>query len=146
MAVAFVGSIAIAACGGDDDSSSSAADTTAAANPGTTAACAGDGHDASRHRPTGQTIKVGVVNQDSGPVPFPDFRAGAEVAIQNINDTGGINGATLEVVSCSTSLSPESSINCANQMIEADVVLAYTGADFTAEAALPVYTEAGLPW
>ena len=50
------------------------------------------------------------------------------------------------VVSCSTSLSPESSINCANKMIEANVVVAYTGADFTAEAALPVYTEAGLPW
>ena len=79
-------------------------------------------------------------------MPFPDFLAGAQVAIQNINDTGGINGAKLEVVSCSTSLSPESSINCANKMIEANVVVAYTGADFTAEAALPVYTEAGLPW
>ena len=85
------------------------------------------------------------MNQDSGPVPFPDFRAGAEVAIKNINDNGGINGAKLEVVSCSTSLSPESSINCANKMIEAGVVLAYTGADFTAEAAMPVYKEAKIP-
>ena len=79
-------------------------------------------------------------------MPFPDFRAGAEVAIKNINANGGINGAKLEIVSCSTSLSPESSINCANKMIEAGVVAAYTGADFTAEAALPKYVEAGLPY
>ena len=161
-AVALVGSIAIAACG-SSSSSKPAATTTAAANPGTTAgtpttaatpttvatlATAATPATASTTAGTdrtGQTIKVGVVNQDSGPVPFPDFRAGAEVAIKNINDSGGINGAKLETVSCSTSLSPESSINCANQMIEAGVVLAYTGADFTAEAGLPAYTEAKIP-
>ncbi len=90
-------------------------------------------------------IKIGLVNQDSGPVPFPDFRAGAEVAIKNINATGGINGTKIEIVSCSTSLTPESSINCANKMIEAGVALAFTGADFTAEASIPVYVEAGIP-
>ncbi len=148
-AAALVGVIALAACG--DDSGSTAATTaassgTTAASAGTTAATAPTDTTAAGPDRTGQTIKVGVVNQDSGPVPFPDFLAGAQVAIQNINDTGGINGAKLEVVLCSTSLSPESSINCANKMIEANVVVAYTGADFTAEAALPVYTEAGLPW
>ena len=43
VAVAFVASIAIAACGGDDDDSSSPADTTAAASPGTTCGCADNG-------------------------------------------------------------------------------------------------------
>ncbi len=167
-AVALVSSLALAACGSSAGSTDApttaappvtqaaapateaAAPATEAAAPATEAAAPATEAATPETEPAapsneGKTIKVGLVNQDSGPVPFPDFRAGAEVAIQNINDNGGINGATLEVVSCATSLSPESSINCATKMIEEGVVLAYTGADFTAEAALPVYTEAGIP-
>jgi branched-chain amino acid transport system substrate-binding protein len=160
----MAGSFAVAACGSSTKATpttatapattaapatSAAAATTAA--PATTAAAATTAVPATTAAPAagasraGQTIKVGLVNQDGGPVPFPDFRAGAEIAIKNINATGGINGAKLEVVSCATSLSPESSINCANKMIEAKVAFAYLGADFTAEASRPVYGEAGLP-
>jgi branched-chain amino acid transport system substrate-binding protein len=159
--VATAGALALAACGSSSGSTDApttaaapateaAAPVTEAAAPATDAAAPAIEAEVPATEPAapsneGKTIKVGLVNQDSGPVPFPDFRAGAEVAIKNINDNGGINGAMLEVVSCATSLSPESSINCATQMVEEGVVLAYTGADFTAEASLPVYTEAGLP-
>ncbi len=158
VAVVLAGSLAVAGCASSSSTSDATtvapAATTAAAAvttaaPATTAAAATTAAPATTVAAgasrAGQTIKVGLVNQDQGPVPFPDFRAGAEVAINNINATGGINGAKLEVVSCSTALSPESSINCANKMIEAKVAFAYVGADFTAEASRPVYGEAGLP-
>jgi branched-chain amino acid transport system substrate-binding protein len=155
--VVLVSSLAVAACGSSSGKAAAPA-TTAGATPTTTAAAVtttaaaatttkAPEPAATTAAPTkaGKPIKVGLVNQDSGPVPFPDFRAGAEVAIKNINATGGINGSQLEVVSCSTSLTPESTINCANKMIEAGVVVAYVGADFIADAAMPKYAEAGIP-
>jgi branched-chain amino acid transport system substrate-binding protein len=166
-AVVLASSLAVAGCASSSSTTAATtaapASTAAAAAPTTAAAAVTTAAPATTAAPTtaaaavttakaatgadrtGQTIKVGLVNQDGGPIPFPDFRAGAEVAIKNINATGGINGAKLEVVSCATSLSPESSINCANKMIEAKVAFAYLGADFTAEASQPVYGEAGLP-
>ena len=87
----------------------------------------------------GQTIKVGVVNNDS---LLPAFRIGAEVAIAAINAGGGINGAQIEVVSCVADASPEGSINCANQMIEENVAIAYTALDLGSDAAIPIYDEA----
>ena len=89
---------------------------------------------------------MGLVNMDAGPFAFPEFRIGAEVAIDQINATGGINGTTIEVVSCSTDLTPEASVDCANQLVEADVAVAFTAIDLASDAALPVYQEAGIPY
>ena len=111
------------ACGGDDGGSSA----TESAAPSTDAPATTDGSDTSTPAENvgnrdGQTIKVGVVNNDS---LLPAFRIGAEVAIDAINANGGINGAQIEVVSCAADASPEGSINCANQMIEENVDAAY---------------------
>ncbi len=114
---------------------SAAADTTA---PTETTAAAIDR--------TGETIKIGYVNNEGGAIALPEFRIGGEVAIDQINANGGINGATIEVVSCLADASPEGSINCANQLIEAGVVMAYTGIDVASDAALPLYQEAGIPY
>ena len=86
---------------------------------------------------TGKTIRMGLVNMDAGPFAFPEFRIGAEVAIDQINATGGIDGATIDVVSCSTDLTPEASVDCANQLVEADVAVAFTAIDLASDAALP---------
>ncbi len=136
------------ACGSDDDTTGTHAATNAPSTGDTTAAStpAPDGTSASGPDRTGQTIKVGLVNMDAGPYAFPEFRVGAQLAIDQINASGGINGAKLDVVSCSTDLTPESSIDCANQLVEANVALAYTAIDLASDAALPVYQEAGIPY
>jgi branched-chain amino acid transport system substrate-binding protein len=95
---------------------------------------------------TGETIKIGVVAQDAGFLPFPQMTAATEVAIDKINNEGGIHGATLEAVYCSVELSPASTINCANQMVEEGVVFVYITLDFVADAGLPIYQEAGIPF
>ena len=126
-----VGSILISltACSSD---SKSASDTTAAGAGG------GDR--------TGQTIKVGYVNNEGGVFSLPEFRIGGEVAIAAINKAGGVNGAQIEVVSCLADASPEGSINCANKLIEAGVVLAYTGIDVASDAAVSLYAKAKIPY
>jgi len=136
VALALLG----AACGSDDAATASSSDdgapvtdeTALGRTDSTTAA--------------GKTIRLGFVNMDAGPFAFPEFRIGGEVAVDQINATGGINGATIELVSCSTDLTPESSIDCANQLVEADVAVAFTAIDLASDAALPVYQEAGIPY
>ena len=132
---------------GSDSTAAAVAETTAAvaettAATDTTVSSSG-GVAADR---SGQTIKVGFVNMDGGPFAFPEFRIGGELAIKQINDGGGINGAKLEVVSCSTDLTPEKSIDCANQLVQANVAIAYTAIDLASDAALPIYQAAGIPY
>jgi branched-chain amino acid transport system substrate-binding protein len=122
--------------------------STAASTSGSTAATTAGTTDAASGGTarTGQTIKVGYVNNEGGAISLPEFRTGGQVAIDAINNSGGINGAKIEVVSCSADSSPESAINCANKLIEANVVLAYTGIDVASDAAVPLYAKAGIPY
>lgn len=136
------------ACGGDDGASTETEAPAESAAPSTDAPATTDGSDTSI--PTenagnrdGQTIKVGIVNNDA---LLPEIRTGAEVAIGAINADGGINGAQIEIVSCDADASPEGSINCANKLIEENVAIAYTGLDVASDAANPIYDEAGIPY
>jgi branched-chain amino acid transport system substrate-binding protein len=95
---------------------------------------------------TGEVIKIGYVNNEGAAFSLPEFRTGGEVAIQFINDNGGINGAMIETEVCLSDGTPESAINCANQLIESDVVLAYMGIEVASEAAINLWVEAGIPY
>ncbi len=95
---------------------------------------------------TGETIKIGYVNNEGGAFTLPAFRTGGEVAIEAINADGGINGAQIEVVLCLSDATPEGAINCANELIEADVVLAYMGIEVASEAAIRLWNDAGIPY
>ncbi|MFZ4719560.1 MAG: ABC transporter substrate-binding protein [Ilumatobacteraceae bacterium] len=150
---AMLAAVTMTAAACSSDSSSDAVDTTTAATepsadtttPAETTTPS-ETTGASTIDRTGETIKVGYVNNEGGAFSLPEFRIGGEVAIDEINKDGGINGATIEVVGCLADASPEGSINCANQLIEAGVVLAYTGIDVASDAALPLYQEAGIPY
>ena len=77
---------------------------------------------------------------------MPELRVGNEVAEAYINEQlGGIGGRPLEVVRCATDGSPEKSIDCANQLIEAGVVGVMEGTDLGADAILPVAEGRGHP-
>lgn len=137
----------VAACGGDDGASGPEPSSEAPAateSPAATEAPSGtEAPSASEIDRTGQTIKVGYVNNDALSAAF---RTGGQVAIDTINANGGINGAQIEVVECNADGSPEGSINCANTLIEADVSLAFTGLDVGSDAAIPLYSSAGIPY
>lgn len=126
-AVLLAGTIALAACG--DDTSSDSADPAASA----------------ADKATGEPILVGYINDDTGPIPQPDFSVGAKAAADYVNSHGGINDRPIELVTCSTSASPESTIACANEMIEKKVVAVTLGAVIAADALAKPLTEAKIP-
>jgi branched-chain amino acid transport system substrate-binding protein len=123
----------VAACGGSD-SSDSGASTQAPSQ--TTAA----------QQASGKPIAIGFLNQEKGAVAFPDFGSGARVARDYVNDElGGVGGRPLRFVECQTDGSPESSIDCANQLAEAHVAAVLEGIDLGSDAAVPVLRAAGIP-
>jgi branched-chain amino acid transport system substrate-binding protein len=151
--------VAAAGCGDDDSQENSnettrTGDTTVGTGPaGDTTGGTGPASETTRSSDTtgatgatDEVVKVGLVNLEGGTLSLPEFRYGAETAIGLINDQGGIDGKAIEVVQCLTDGSPEGSINCANTMVEEGVVLAYTGVDLASDAALPVLSEAGIPY
>ena len=145
VALAFVA----ASCGDDSDGDSSSDTTGGAATTAAGAATTGGGA-ATTGGPavdlTGQTIKIGVANNEGPALSLPEFRHGVEVAVDYVNANGGINGAEIEIVECINDGSPEGSVNCANQFVDEGAVAYFAAIDVGADAALPILTSAGIPY
>lgn len=93
----------------------------------------------------GDPISIGMINLEGSPGgSFPEVRAGAEAAIQLINDSmGGIDGRPLELTTCAHEIDPSAAQDCANQMVEADVSAIFVGVDFFTPGLYPIW--AGIP-
>ena len=156
LAAAFALVLLAAACGSDDDDDAGDSDNSDVATAATSgsgsddsassSSSGGSGDDEEPTDRTGETIKIGYVNNEGGAFTLPNFRVGGEVAIAEINAQGGINGAQIETVLCLSDATPEGAINCANELIEADVVLAYMGIEVASEAAIGIWNDAGIPY
>jgi branched-chain amino acid transport system substrate-binding protein len=91
-------------------------------------------------------VLVGFLDEERGANPFPANGAAAHAARDYINSTlNGINGRDLKFDECLTDGSPEASIYCANQFVEAHVVAVLEGVDLGSDAALPILTAAHIP-
>jgi branched-chain amino acid transport system substrate-binding protein len=124
----------VAACGGDDSSSSNASKSAATATPDSSAALG------SEDKASGSPITVGLLNLESGPVTFPEYRQAAEAAVKYINDyKGGIGGHPVELASCATDGQPATSARCAGQIADKKPVFILGGADTGAPGAFPVW-------
>ncbi len=94
---------------------------------------------------TGEPIKIGYVNTDTGATAIPELTEGAELATERINQHGGgIGGRPIELVVCGTDGTPESSASCANEMISEGVVAVVEGADLGSDAKIPILQDAGI--
>jgi branched-chain amino acid transport system substrate-binding protein len=78
---------------------------------------------------------------------FPETRTAAVAAVDYANTAlGGLGGRPLELKPCATNGSPESSQDCANRLVALRPVAVVGGIDFGAEAAMPIYEHAGIPY
>lgn len=128
LAVACTTSDGDADGGSDDSASTSAVPTTEA---GTEA--------------TGEPVKLGWVNTDTGATAIPLLSEGAQVAVDRLNaHGGGIGGRPIELVACSTDGTPESSAACANELVAEGVVAVIEGGDLGSDAKIPILTDAGI--
>jgi branched-chain amino acid transport system substrate-binding protein len=132
---ALTAAVAALAAGCGSSSSSNSAGAGASPAPGQPAARAS----------TGAPIKIGYVNDESGPVGVPYVTYGTQAGVSYVNAHGGVNGHPIELVPCAGDGSPEKSIGCANQFVQAKVPLVLEGVDDGADAMLPILKSAGIP-
>jgi branched-chain amino acid transport system substrate-binding protein len=127
-----------AGCG--DDSSDSADDSA-------TTAEAADQSGTTAPQPTGEPIVLAMANMEGSPGgSFPDSRLGAEAAVSYVNEElGGVHGRPLQLETCITRGSPETSASCANELVAKNPAAFVGGADFFAFASLPIYGDSGIP-
>jgi branched-chain amino acid transport system substrate-binding protein len=137
-------------CGSDDSTSSdSAAAKTTAADASSSTQAAAPGADAlgTPKKADGTPITLGLLNLESGPVTFPEYRQAAELAVKYINDyKGGIGGHPVELASCATDGQPATSGRCANQIADKKPTAILGGADTGAPGAFPVYKRKDLAY
>lgn len=135
----LVAGTVLLALGGVACSSSDGADTSSGSTVATSSA-GGSGAPAD-----GEPIVIGLANLEGGVVSLPEFRYGAEAAAGYVNDElGGVDGRPIELFRCDVDVSPESSIDCANQFVEKGVTAVLMGVDSGIDASLPILESAGI--
>ncbi len=97
--------------------------------------------------PDAEPIRLGMLNiENVDGFSFPELRGAAEAAATFVNtELGGVDGHPIEIVPCFTSLSPEQSQTCAQQMVQEGVVANVGGMDIMSQGAVPVLEQNGLP-
>lgn len=115
------------------------------------AGCTGGGSDepdAQEEAPARPPVTIGFVNMEGAPAgSFPEATAGAQAAVDHVNeDLGGVDGRPLQLETCATNGTPESSQACAQRLVAAEPSAVVGGVDLGAESSVPVITAAGIPY
>ena len=142
LAVLSVFALAAAACGGDDDESSSGSGSEDTSDGSANESLLGPEDVAS-----GEPIKVGMVS-DGATQAFDntdELRAAQAAAEYYNNHKGGIDGRPIEVVTCETGADPAGATDCANQLVEAEVVAVALSQSAVADSVWEPLHAAGIP-
>jgi branched-chain amino acid transport system substrate-binding protein len=96
------------------------------------------------------TVKIGAPFNVTGALSSLDAPAlnGAKLKLKEINDAGGVNGKTLELVVYDTKTDPTVVASTASQLINQDLVpvaMGFTDSD-SVLAAGPIFQQAGIPF
>ena len=99
---AVVTALSLAACGSTGSGTPSVDASSGSATAGPT--------------PTGEPLKIGLINQENETVAFPEGSAAAAATVAYLNaEKGGIGGRPAELVLCTAGDSAESAVACANK-------------------------------
>lgn len=90
----------------------------------------------------GAPISIGYINDTSGPLAVPYVTYGTQAGVNYVNSHGGVDGRPIKLVNCAADGSPETSVGCANQFVQAKVPLVLEGVDDGADAMLPILKSA----
>jgi branched-chain amino acid transport system substrate-binding protein len=96
---------------------------------------------------TGGVIKVGGLFDETGPVDATVHRDVIRAWFSKVNESGGINGKTLQLIDCDTKFNVTDAVNCANKLINDDKVFAVVGsvAPNGEDATVKRFVDAGIP-
>ncbi len=94
-------------------------------------------------------IKIGLFSPLTGPLAVPGTSAlrGAQIAVDRINEAGGINGRQLELVNYDDSAKPDQAVSVAQKLVQQDKVIAAISGSISAttRAAASVFQSNNVP-
>lgn len=80
--------------------------------------------------PTGEPIVIGMVNTEGTPgLDFPEMRTDTDLAVDYLNQHGGMGGRPIEIAHCAAAGSPETSQACAQELAGKNVEMVMLGLD-----------------
>jgi branched-chain amino acid transport system substrate-binding protein len=152
-AVVVTGLLA-AGCGSSSSSSSptsgsgnSSGSSGGGTSTGTTTAAASSSPFGTPNKATGSPYVFGMINDETGPVTFPEARQGAIAAANYANDyLGGINGHPIQIDNCIGDGTPSGAARCANELVAKHPLAILGAADVGAPASIPIYGHANLAY
>ena len=111
------------------------------------AAGADDGGSSGDAGAGGGVLKVGVSSAQSGPSASSGLSllCTTEAYLNNVNESGGINGYTFEVVSRDHQYDPSRSAAIAKEFVNEEVFVTLTDGTAPMQAALPILEPEGIP-
>jgi branched-chain amino acid transport system substrate-binding protein len=149
-AVVVVTGLLAAGCGSSSSNSSSASTGSGGSSGGgtsTTTAAASSFSFGTAKKATGSPYVFGMINDETGPVTFPESRQGAIAAMNYVNDyLGGINGHPIQIDSCIGDGTPAGAAKCANELVAKHPLAILGAADVGAPASIPIYAHANLAY
>lgn len=150
-AVVAVTGLLAAGCGSSNSSSSSASNNSGGGSSGgstsTATATASSFSFGTPKKATGSPYVFGMINDETGPVTFPESRQGAIAAMNYVNDyLGGINGHPIQIDSCIGDGTPAGAAKCANELVAKHPLAILGAADVGAPASIPIYGHANLAY
>ena len=96
---------------------------------------------------TGSPYVFGMINDETGPVTFPESRQGAIAAMNYVNSyLGGINGHPIQIDSCIGDGTPAGAARCATELVAKHPMAILGAADVGAPASIPIYGHANLAY
>ncbi|MBA4022693.1 MAG: hypothetical protein C0482_10045 [Gordonia sp.] len=94
----------------------------------------------------GDTIKIGMILPiDSAATSLPNTVAAAKVAEKAVNSRGGVNGKSIEVITCDDKADPATAATCVQKLINDDNVVALGGSlSYAGDAIYPALKAASV--
>ena len=132
-----------AGCGSSSSSSSS---TTASTPPASSSTTSDTSSALGTPKPaSGSPVTVGLINLETGPVTFPEYRQAAEDAVKYVNAyKGGIGSHPIKLATCASDGTPPTSARCATQLADKHPAFILGGADTGGPGSFTVWKRADL--
>jgi ABC-type branched-subunit amino acid transport system substrate-binding protein len=130
LVVAVASALAVAACGSSSSNSPSSSSAGAASSSS-----------------GGAPIKLMTMGPISSPqFSLPSIPVGAQIAINKLNASGGINGHKVQLIACNDQNNPNTAAQCAREAIKDKVTALVGGLEDYDLQIEPLLNQAGIPW
>jgi branched-chain amino acid transport system substrate-binding protein len=152
FAAMLAAAVLAAGCGSSSSSSSTGSGSGASSSSSSTSSSSGSSSPSASalgtpKKATGTPYVFGLINDETGPVTFPEARQAEIAATQYVNNyMGGINGHPIQLVDCIGDTTGPTAARCATELVGKKPLAILGAADTGTPAAMPVYQRAHLAY